>query len=64
MFGIGFFELLVIFCAIIIFVGPERLPKAAVEVAKFVRSCRNLMMDVRNHVTERDFSDRTSNKTS
>lgn len=35
MFGMGFFEILMVAVVAIIFLGPEKLPKALVDMAKF-----------------------------
>ena len=43
MFGMGFFEILVIAAVAIIFLGPEKLPKAMVDVAKFFKAVKKTM---------------------
>ncbi len=44
-FGIGFAELVMIAVVALIFLGPERLPGALREVAKFIRQIRNLSQE-------------------
>lgn len=43
MFGMGFFEILLIAVVAIIFLGPEKLPKALVDVAKFLKAVKRTM---------------------
>ncbi|MBD5164263.1 Sec-independent protein translocase protein TatB [Helicobacter sp.] len=43
MFGMGFFEILMIAVVAIIFLGPEKLPKALVDMAKFFRAVKKTM---------------------
>lgn len=43
MFGMGFFEILVIVAVAIIFLGPEKLPKALVDAAKFFKAVKKTM---------------------
>lgn len=43
MFGMGFFEILVIAAVAIIFLGPEKLPKAMVDAAKFFKAVKKTM---------------------
>ena len=47
MFGMGFFEILVIAAVAIIFLGPEKLPKALVDVAKFIKAVKRTMDDAK-----------------
>ncbi|EES89324.1 Sec-independent protein translocase protein TatB [Helicobacter canadensis] len=47
MFGMGFFEILVIAAVAIIFLGPEKLPKALVDVAKFIKAVKKTMDDAK-----------------
>ena len=37
MFGMGFFEIVVIVIVAIIFLGPDKLPQAIVDVVKFLK---------------------------
>ena len=43
MFGMGFFEILVIVAVAIIFLGPEKLPKELVDAAKFFKAVKKQM---------------------
>ncbi len=48
MFGMGFSEILVIAIVAIIFLGPEKLPDAMVKVAKFFKTVKNSVNDVKS----------------
>lgn len=50
MFGFGFGELLVIIIVAVIFLGPEKLPEAMVQVAKFFRSVKNTLSDAKSSI--------------
>ncbi|HEY9203782.1 Sec-independent protein translocase protein TatB [Sulfurimonas sp.] len=41
MFGMGFTEILIIAVIAILFLGPDKLPSAMVEIAKFFRNAKN-----------------------
>jgi sec-independent protein translocase protein TatB len=41
-FGIGFFELLIIFLVVILFVNPKDLPKLFRKLGRFMRQIRDL----------------------
>lgn len=43
MFGMGFFEILMIAVVAIIFLGPDKLPKALVDTAKFFKAVKKTM---------------------
>lgn len=47
MFGMGFFEILMVAVVAIIFLGPEKLPKALVDTAKFFRTIKKTMDDAK-----------------
>ncbi|CAM2864996.1 Sec-independent protein translocase protein TatB [Helicobacter burdigaliensis] len=47
MFGMGFFEILVIAVVAIIFLGPEKLPKALVDIAKFLKTLKRTIDDAK-----------------
>ncbi|TLD84028.1 Sec-independent protein translocase subunit TatB [Helicobacter sp. MIT 11-5569] len=47
MFGMGFFEILMVAVVAIIFLGPEKLPKALVDMAKFFRAVKKTMDDAK-----------------
>ncbi len=50
MFGMGFFEILMIAVVAIIFLGPEKLPKALVDMAKFLRAVKKTMDDAKENL--------------
>ncbi len=52
MFGMGFTELLMIAIVAIIFLGPEKLPKFLVDVAKFFKSVKRAVNDAKNSLEE------------
>jgi len=52
MFGMGFTEILLILIIAIIFLGPERLPKVAVDVAKFLKSFKSNIAEAKESITQ------------
>ncbi|AFL68800.1 Sec-independent protein translocase protein TatB [Sulfurospirillum barnesii] len=48
MFGLGFSEILIIAIIAILFLGPEKLPDAMVKGAKFFKSFKNSINDVKS----------------
>lgn len=50
MFGMGFGEILVILVVAVIVLGPEKLPKAMVEVAKIFKSVKNQVSSVKEDI--------------
>ena len=52
MFGLGFMEILFIAIIAIIFLGPDKLPGAMVEIAKFIKSAKNAITDVKQSLSE------------
>ncbi|TLD87850.1 Sec-independent protein translocase protein TatB [Helicobacter sp. MIT 05-5294] len=50
MFGMGFFEILMIGVVAIIFLGPEKLPKALVDMAKFFKAVKKTMDDAKESI--------------
>lgn len=50
MFGMGFFEILVVAVVAIIFLGPEKLPKALVDTAKFFKTIKKTMDDAKENL--------------
>lgn len=47
MFGMGFFEIVVIVIVAIIFLGPDKLPQAIVDVVKFLKVARKTIHDAK-----------------
>lgn len=52
MFGLGFTEILVIAIIAILFLGPDKLPGAMVDVAKFFRSIKKTMGTVKDSLEQ------------
>jgi len=52
MFGIGFTELLLISIIAILFLGPDKLPEAMVQIAKFIKSVKNTVNDAKGALEE------------
>ncbi len=52
MFGMGFTEILFVAVIAILFLGPDKLPSAMVEVAKFFRSTKKTIMTVKDSLEE------------
>ncbi len=52
MFGMGFTEILIIAVIAILFLGPDKLPQAMVEVAKFFRSAKQTLGSVKDSLEE------------
>jgi len=52
MFGIGFTELLLIAVIAILFLGPDKLPSALVEMAKFIKSVKKTIGDAKSSLEE------------
>ncbi len=52
MFGIGFTELLLISIVAILFLGPDKLPGALVEMAKFIKSVKKTIGDAKSSLEE------------
>jgi len=48
----GFTEILFIAVIAIIFLGPEKLPGAMVEIAKFIKNAKNAITDAKNTLNE------------
>jgi len=48
MFGLGFTEILVILIIAILFLGPDKLPSAMVDIAKFFRSVKKTVGTVKD----------------
>lgn len=52
MFGMGFTEILIIAVIAILFLGPDKLPGAMVEIAKFFRSVKKTIGTVKDSLEE------------
>lgn len=52
MFGMGFTEILIIAVIAILFLGPDKLPSAMIEVAKFFRNAKKTIGSVRDSLEE------------
>ncbi len=52
MFGIGFTELLLISIVAILFLGPDKLPQAMIEIAKFIKSVKKTVGDAKSSLEE------------
>ncbi|AGL69652.1 Sec-independent protein translocase protein TatB [Helicobacter pylori] len=48
MFGMGFFEILVVLIVAIIFLGPEKFPQAVVDMVKFFRTVKKTLNDAKD----------------
>lgn len=48
MFGIGFFEILIILVVAVIFLGPEKLPQAIVDFVKFFRAVKKTINEAKD----------------
>ncbi|MFT7860965.1 MAG: Sec-independent protein translocase protein TatB [Sulfurimonas sp.] len=52
MFGMGFTEILIIAVVAILFLGPDKLPTAMVEIAKFFRTTKNTLGSLKSTIEE------------
>ncbi len=52
MFGMGFAEILIIAVIAIIFLGPDKLPSAMVEIAKFFRNAKKTIGSVKDSIED------------
>lgn len=52
MFGIGFTELLLIAIIAILFLGPDKLPGAIVEIGKFIKSIKRTISETKSSLEE------------
>ncbi len=48
MFGMGFFEILVVLVVAIIFLGPEKFPQAVVDMVRFFRAVKKTLNDAKD----------------
>ena len=52
MFGMGFTEILIIAVIAILFLGPDKLPSAMVDIAKFFRDMKRTVSSVKDSLAE------------
>lgn len=52
MFGMGFFEICMVLVIAVIFLGPEKLPKAMVDLAKFFKAVKKTMDEAKSSLDE------------
>jgi len=52
MFGIGFTEILLISVIAILFLGPDKLPDAMVQIAKFIKSVKKTVNEAKSSLEE------------
>jgi sec-independent protein translocase protein TatB len=52
MFGIGFTEILLIAIIAILFLGPDKLPEAMVQIAKFFKTVKKTVNDAKSSLEE------------
>ena len=52
MFGMGFTEILIIAVIAILFLGPDKLPSAMVDIAKFFRQMKRTVSSVKDSLSE------------
>lgn len=52
MFGLGFTEIMIIAVIAILFLGPDKLPGAMVEIAKFFRNTKNTINSMKDSLEE------------
>lgn len=52
MFGMGFTEIMIIAVIAILFLGPDKLPSAMVEIAKFFRNAKNTIGSMKESLEE------------
>jgi sec-independent protein translocase protein TatB len=52
MFGIGFTELLLISVVAILFLGPDKLPEAMIQLAKFIKGVKKTVGDAKSSLEE------------
>jgi len=52
MFGLGFTEILIIAIIAILFLGPDKLPSAMVDIAKFFRQMKKTVSSVKDSLEE------------
>jgi len=65
MFGMGFMEIMLILIVAVIALGPEKLPTAAVDIAKFLKKMKSSVDDAKStidtEITKTGLRDEASN---
>lgn len=52
MFGMGFMEIMIIAVIAVIFLGPDKLPEAMINIAKFFRSMKSTVADAKTSLEQ------------
>lgn len=52
MFGMGFMEIMIIAVIAVIFLGPDKLPEAMINIAKFFRSMKSTVADAKQSLEQ------------
>jgi len=52
MFGMGFMEIMIIAVIAVIFLGPDKLPEAMINIAKFFRSMKSTVADAKHSLEQ------------
>jgi len=52
MFGMGFMEIMIIAVIAVIFLGPDKLPEAMINIAKFFRSMKSTVADAKQSIEQ------------
>jgi len=52
MFGMGFMEIMIIAVIAVIFLGPDKLPEALINIAKFFKSMKSTVADAKNSLEQ------------
>ncbi|MDF1879712.1 Sec-independent protein translocase subunit TatB [Sulfurimonas sp. MAG313] len=52
MFGMGFMEIMIIAVIAVIFLGPDKLPEAMINIAKFFRSMKSTVADAKSSIEQ------------
>ena len=52
MFGMGFTEIILILIVAIVFLGPDKLPQAAVNIAKFFKSFKSTVSEAKESINK------------
>ena len=52
MFGMGFMEIMIVAVIAVIFLGPDKLPEAMINIAKFFRSFKKTLSDAKDSIEQ------------